>query len=229
MLRKIVEARALVALAMAGGVGAVGTARVPVSRGRRVPRSDRRTRPRRAVRPDVRVRHALVHHAVLRRVAVDVARGDRRLSPRAARARPAAPAVSAARAAADADRSCSARRTITTDSGPRAASRVADDPAARPLHRRHDSRRRRHRQDVRLHVSVRRPTAALARRRSGAQARRPRPGSERRLLRPGAIDARAGPAARPTTSRSASTPASATTRCTTISIPTPWRTRSPRC
>ena len=39
---------------------------------------------------------------------------------------------------------------------------VADDPAARALHRRHDPRRGRHRQDVRLHVSVRGPAPALA-------------------------------------------------------------------
>ena len=64
--------------------------------------------------------------------------------------------------ATDADRSFSAKRTITTHSWTGAASRVADDPATGPLHRRHDPGRRRHRQDVRLHVSVRRPTAPLA-------------------------------------------------------------------
>ena len=189
MLRKIVEARALVALAMAGGVGAVGAARVPRFAGRRVPRSDRRTRSRGAVRPDLRVRHAVVHHAVLRRVAVDVARGDRRLSPRAERARPAAPAVSRSPSSGPRRSLVLGETHYQTDSGPSAASRVADGPAAGPLHRRHDPRRRRNRQDVRVHVSVRRPTASLASRRPGAKARRPRPGSQRRFLRPGAIHA----------------------------------------
>ena len=43
-----------------------------------------------------------------------------------------------------------------------AAPDMADDSASRPAHRRHDSRRRRHRQDVRVHVSVRRPVARVA-------------------------------------------------------------------
>ena len=48
--------------------------------------------------------------------------------------------------------------------GPAPDPDVAHDSTTRPLHRRDDSRRRRHRQDVGLHVSVRRSAAALARR-----------------------------------------------------------------
>ena len=65
---------------------------------------------------------------------------------------------------------------------------LADHSAARPLHRHHDSRRRRHGQDVRVHVSVRGAAAPLASRRDEQQARRSGPGSEGRLLRPGAVD-----------------------------------------
>ena len=93
----------------------LGTTRVPRFARRCVPRADRRTRTRSAVRPDVRIRHALVHHAVLRRVTVDVADGDRRLSPRAERARPAAPTVPASRAATHSD-ARSWRKALPDDS-----------------------------------------------------------------------------------------------------------------
>src|SRR5688572_21140471 len=166
----------------------LGTTRVPRFARRCVPRADRRTRARNAVRSDLRVRHALVHHAVLRRITVDVADGDRRLSPRAARPRPAAPAVPAARAATYSI-ARSWREALRYDSWTGGASRVADRPATGPLHRGHDPGRGRNRQDVRLHVPVCRPTAPLESGRSGAQARWPCPGSEGRFLWPGPIDA----------------------------------------
>ena len=113
---------------------------------------------------------------------------------------------------------------------PRAGTAVAHDSAARPLHRRDGPRRRRHRQDVRLHVSrTSTSSCAGARRRPGAQGRRPGAGGEGRLLPAGADHARRAPAGPTTTSRSGSTPASATTRCTTISIRMRWPTPSPRC
>ena len=77
------------------------------------------------------------------------------------------------------------RDALADDDRPCADADVADDPAARALHRHHDSRRGRHRQDVRVHVSVRRAAAALASAGSGAEDRRARPGSEGRLLSAG--------------------------------------------
>ena len=99
------------------------------------------------------------------------------------------------------------RGALSDYAWPRAFAGVADDPAARALHRRHDSGRRRYRQDVGVHVSVRRPAAAMARRGSEAESRRARPGGEGRLLRAGPDDARQARDAETTTSRSGSIPA----------------------
>ena len=115
-----------------------------------------------------------------------------------------------------------------TTAGRAPTSGMADDPAARALHGRDGGGRRRHREDVGVHVSVRRATAPLACRRSRPQDRRPRARSERRLLQAGARDSEAGRAGarlrrdRPRLRRTA------TTRCTTISTRTRSRTPSPR-
>ena len=114
-------------------------------------------------------------------------------------------------------------------SGTRGGAHLADDSAARALHRRHDSRCGRHRQNVGVHVPVRRAAPPLARAGSRSEGGRARPRSQRGFLSPGARHARRAPAARTTTSKLGWTRASATTRSTTISIrtrsPTPW----PRC
>ena len=125
-------------------------------------------------------------------------------------------------------RSCSARRHFETTTGPCAAALVADDSAARPLHRRHGARRRRHRQDVRVHVSRTSTSScaggpAIPTARSAAWSSKSRATSASRCA-----GCSRGPAARRTTSRSASTATSATTRSTTTSIPTPSRTPSRR-
>ena len=82
------------------------------------------------------------------------------------------------------------RGALSDYAWPRAFAGLADDPAARALHRNRDSRRCRYRQDVGLHVSVRRPASAMARPGSEAESRRARHGSERRLLQAGPHDAR---------------------------------------
>ena len=159
---------------------------------------------------------------------LDVARRDRRLPDRARRAVPRTAAVPSSQRRGRRRRWCWAKH-ITRRDRPRAGPDMADDPAARALHRAHGSGRRRHRQDVRLHVSVRGPAPALAARRRRPQGGRPGDGGEGRLLPAGAGHPRATRGGPTTTSRSGSTPASATTRCTTISIRTRWPTRSPRC
>ena len=106
---------------------------------------------------------------------------------------------------------------------------MAHDPAARPLHGRDGRGRRRHGEDVGVHVPLRRATASLACRRCRPQDRRPRARSERRLLQAGARDSEAGGPRVTTTSRLAWTPSIATTLCTTISTPTRLRSPSPRC
>ena len=94
---------------------------------------------------------------------------------------------------------------------------MAHDSATRPAHRRHDSRRRRHRQDIRVHVPVRRPASGVAcvvraTRRSAAWSSRSKATSACRF---GASSRGIG--VRTTTSRSGSTRPTATTRSTTIS------------
>ena len=188
-----------------------------------------------ARRPDIarglglRVRPALVLDAVLRwrHWSTSLVR-DRRVPTRAAGGLP--PAAAVPRPESRPAPSLVLGETHFTDRArPRARPAVADDPAARPLHGRHGPGRGRHRQDVRLHVSVRGPAPALARRRRRPQGGRTGDGGEGRLLPAGAgpfSTARAGPT---TTSRSGSTPASATTRCTTTSTRMRWPTPSPRC
>ena len=110
----------------------------------------------------------------------------------------------------------------------RADARVADDPAARALHGRDDARRRRHREDVGVHVSLRRPIAPLARGRSRPQDRRPGAGSEGRLLPAGAARFSRRQDASDDYVEIGLDSGSATTRCTTISTRTPSRTPSPR-
>ena len=87
--------------------------------------------------------------------------------------------------------------------GARAHAVVADHSAARAVHRRHDSRRRRHRQDVGLHVSLRRAAAALARERSRPQDRRPAARGQRATSASRCAASSRGPAAPTTTWRSA--------------------------
>ena len=227
MLRKIVEARAVVALAMAGGVGALGTARVSRFAGRRVPRADRRTGTRSAVRADLRLRHALVHHAVLRRISGDVTRGDRRVSTRAARACPAAAAVPSARAATHSV-ARSWRDALSHDSG----------PAPRPEWLTVPQRGLYTGVMVLGAVGTGKTSACMypyvdqllrwkaddpARKLGGLvlEVKGDFCGQVRSMLR------RTG--RERTTSRSDSTRASATTRCTTSWIPMQSRTPSPRC
>ena len=159
-----------------------------------------------------------------------VARHDRRVyrvSPRRRTRGPAA--VSRHRSDGRRRRSCSGETHFETTSGPRAGADMAHDPAARALHGRDDSRRGRHRQDVGLHVSLRRPAPPLASRQirigkigglvlevkgdfcQQVRGILDRAGRERDYLEIG------------------STPASATTRCTTISIRTRSPLRSPHC
>ena len=73
----------------------------------------------------------------------------------------------------------------------RGAPDVADHPAPRPAHRRHDSRRRGHRQDVRRACIRMSTSCSRGARRHGREDRRPRPRGERRLLHPGSAHPRA--------------------------------------
>jgi hypothetical protein len=81
----------------------------------------------------------------------------------------------------------------------RARAHMAHHSAARALYGRDDSGRGRRWEDVGLHVSVRRPTPALARTRFWAESGRPRLRSEGRLLSSGPHCAR--PARRISTRR----------------------------
>ena len=114
---------------------------------------------------------------------VAVMRGDKRPAygplPRYPKPSTRARAVSGARRAASRDATDARRRAD-----------LADHPSSRPAHGRHDSRRRGHRQDVRVHVSVRRPVARVAGDVIRREDRRPRPGGEGRLLRAGATHPR---------------------------------------
>src|SRR5437016_5817667 len=100
----------------------------------------------------------------------------------------AAAAISAARSATHAE--AGARRNpFETSTWTRTCADLADHPAARVVHGRDDSWSGRHRQDVRLHVSVRGSTAPLASAGFGAQTWRPRVGGEGGLLLAGSPDA----------------------------------------
>ena len=98
----------------------------------------------------------LIGLTVITRAAVR--RGDARRQTAGLRTTPPLPE------ALDPPRAVSGARRATSPDATDARRRadVADDPSSRPAHGRHDSRRRRHRQDVRVHVSVRRPVARLA-------------------------------------------------------------------
>ena len=102
MLRGVVEARGPVALILAALTGTWGTHAYPASTRRRLPRLDRRGGAER-VPTARRLRHLVIRHAVLRRVADPVFRGDRRLSPRAERPRPGAAALLVSRDPVEAD------------------------------------------------------------------------------------------------------------------------------
>ena len=160
MLRRVCrDCAGLLAMAVAAGGRRVGPARLSAARGQRVSRAHRSCRQPTVFRVlAYGYADAVVHDAVLRRVARDVAaRPSSCTATSRACADARAAAVSRAGDPTGADRSCSARRISRRRRAARPTPHVADDPAARALHRRDDARRRGHRQDVRLHVSVRRP------------------------------------------------------------------------
>ena len=191
MLRTVVEARTLVAMMVAACVGTWGLRMHPVDHENLFLAFDRREGSDGLPCPHVRLRDHVVFDAVLRGVAGAVDAGDRCIQACPERQNASAPALPIPRASPLAVRR-TWRGALSDYAWPRAFAGLADDPAARALHRHHDSRRRRYRQDVGLHVSVRRPASAMARPGSEAESRRARPGSERRLLQAGPHDARQG-------------------------------------
>ena len=105
---------------------------------------------------------AVVHDAVSCRVARDVAARDRRLSLSAARRGHARLPPYPTPESRPAPTLVLGETHFARAPGRAPRPDVADDSAARALHGRDDSGRGRHRQDVGVHVSVRRSTAALA-------------------------------------------------------------------
>ena len=162
MLRKIVEARAVVALAMAGGIGLWGLRVYPVSHddvflgliGERAP----------GVLSVLTYGYATLWFTtpyfaaslVMSLVAIVVYRR----APRA-RVRPLPPYPQPEQRPTPS--LVLGETALRDDSWTGGASRVVDHSATGPLHGRDGSGRRRHRQDVRVHVSVRRPAPSLAR------------------------------------------------------------------
>ena len=109
---------------------------------------------------------------------------------------------------------------------PCAESRMADDPTARALHGRDGCGRRRHWENIGVHVPLRRAIASLACGRCRPQDRRPGARSEGRLLQAGARDSETGRTGARLHRDWPRVRVIATTLCTTISTRTRWRSPS---
>ena len=163
MLRRLVDARVLIALAIAAGVGTVGLRAFPM-------RSDhvflavieaRRPDVYYAPCPTATPVSGSPRRSGSRRSSASLV-DHRRLPRRANGPLPQAAAVSAARDADQRRRLCWAKRTIATRPGRAPQPTWLTIPQRGLYTGRDDPRRSRHREDVRLHVSLRGPAPALA-------------------------------------------------------------------
>ena len=187
MLRRLIEVRMLMALAIAAGVGIGGLRAFPI-------RSDQ------VFLAVIEARHPGAYDALVYGYAalwfstpfwiasmIALARHDRRLQDRPCRAVPRTADLPTARdeaiAIARARRSTSRNAT-----GPSARTDMADDPAAWALHRAHGSWSGWDRKDVRMHVPLRGPAPSVAARRCRPQGRRFGDGGEGRFLPAGSRD-----------------------------------------
>jgi hypothetical protein len=157
--------------------GHLRVARVPDTARRRFPGGDRSAAARSVLGLDPWVRATVVLDPVRDCVPADVAVRDRGVPQGAWPALPRAPALSPTGAATNAI-TCAWGNPLRDPNGSGAGAVVAHGPAAWSLYRDPDSRRCRDRQDVRLHVSVRRSALAVAEPGWVTQGGRPRDGSE---------------------------------------------------
>src|SRR5437899_1130995 len=162
----------------------MGPARVPSATRRSISRSDPDSEAVRVPGAHVWVRNALVYDAVPNRIPHDVRGGDHRESLPALDFATTAAALPATGVAPDAD-ACARRESFGTSAWPRTLAKMAHDPAARAVHRRHGAWGSWHRKNVSVYVSLRRPVAPLAIAGLAAQAWRSCAGGQRRFLHAG--------------------------------------------
>src|SRR5438105_4074265 len=132
----------------------MGPARVPSATRRSISRSDPDSETFRVPGAHVWVRDALVYDAVPSRIPHDVLGGDHRESLPALDFATTAAALPATGVAPDAD-ACARRESFGTSAWPRTLAKMAHDPAARAVHRRHGAWGSWHRKNVSVHVSLR--------------------------------------------------------------------------
>ena len=119
MLRRLIEVRMLIALAIAAGVGTGGLRAFPIAERPGVSRGHRSQAPGCVLRARLWICRALVLHTVLDRVHDRLARHDRRLQDRPGRAVPRTASRTHSQRRGQRHRSCSAKHITQRDQAER--------------------------------------------------------------------------------------------------------------